>query len=207
VGDCHQLYKQYFEIIRNADYSFQAGDLGFDYAPLNNLDFSRHRAIKGNHDNYLLGNDHPIFCGDFGVENIDNKQIFFMRGAWSIDKKYRTAGIDWWSEEELNYTQLSEAINLYKKIKPEIVITHECPLEIVQYVTNPNFVRGFGFTDPVIKTRTNMALQEMFEYHQPSVHLFGHYHVRKEIVVRGTKFICLDMIRDKISTNCYYDLA
>jgi predicted phosphodiesterase len=40
-------------------------------------------------------------------------------------------------------------------------------------------------------TRTGLALQAMFEIHQPEVWLFGHWHINKVQKIGATNFICL----------------
>jgi hypothetical protein len=42
-----------------------------------------------------------------------------------------------------------------------------------------------------VESRTSLALQEMFEAHQPSAWCFGHFHVKREFLIGETKFRCL----------------
>ncbi len=134
VGDCHGLYNEYLQLVRDSEHSIQVGDLGLHYKFLrdSNINWENHRVLGGNHDNYLHheNNDEyfhyqPFALPDYGMKYVDDKEIFFTRGAWSIDRKYRTEGISWFPEEELSTWQLEEAIRIYKNVKPEIVITHE----------------------------------------------------------------------------------
>lgn len=187
IGDVHQEYKHYLRIIDGATYSLQLGDLGFNYTRLKGLDISRHRAIRGNHDNYRTS--HPIFLGSYGTYTAETKTIFYVGGAWSIDKQYRTPGINWFLDEELSPSSLAEATKLYGELKPSMVVSHDCPLAIVQYVADPQFSAS------PIETRTNKALQAMLDIHCPDLWIFGHYHTRKTIKHKGTTFECLDMVR------------
>jgi len=41
------------------------------------------------------------------------------------------------------------------------------------------------------KTRTGQALQSMWEYHQPEMWFFGHWHETRDLTLNGTKFQCL----------------
>jgi len=57
VGDVHGHYEEYLETIHLANYSFQLGDLGFDYTPLvrsKRWHPDRHKFLPGNHDNYSI---------------------------------------------------------------------------------------------------------------------------------------------------------
>jgi predicted phosphodiesterase len=190
IGDIHgekTIYKMFAE---GADYSIQLGDFdlgGYKWVSGLKLDPKRHVFIGGNHDNYDVIDEAPNCLGDFGVFNVPEiGDIFFVRGAWSIDHKGRRKfpikmggklrPKDLWDEEELTDAQLNEAIRLYEQVKPRVLISHECPLKITPYVTDPVFAHNMGYDQPIIKTRTNQALQTMTEIHRPRIHLFGHYH-------------------------------
>jgi hypothetical protein len=41
-----------------------------------------------------------------------------------------------------------------------------------------------------VESRTSLALQEMFEAHQPSAWYFGHFHINREFLIGETKFRC-----------------
>jgi hypothetical protein len=228
LGDVHQRYELYLPCLENVDYSIQVGDLGMDYTDLNQagIDTTRHRAIGGNHDVYEHDSPnyfkkHPIFLEDFGLHEIPGfPPIFYVRGAWSIDHMWRKKHQGypynkknppiWWVEEELSADQFEVATELYAQTKPEFVITHEGILELVPYVTDPSFAENFGYSsDGPIETRTNKALQAMFDIHQPRHWICGHYHFPWTDTVKGTKFIYLDMFRSNMFwgeyENCYVD--
>lgn len=201
-----------------AEYSIQVGDLGLDYSYLDRLqlDVTRHRAIAGNHDNYGENGclTDPLFLGDYGVHEVDGASIFFVRGAWSIDQEHRKrrqkwpaniGEITWWEDEELSRFQMESAIELFRERTPEIVVSHEAPMGIVDRFTNLSFPRNFGYHEGVIATRTNQGLQAMWESHRPKLWIFGHYHCRWEETIEGTHFICLDMLRGDDNIQSYYD--
>lgn len=214
VGDVHQVYNPYLKLLEGCEHSVQVGDLGFNYGFLEDqLRWGHDVFFPGNHDNYDKDSDNFWQKQDFALGNYghhyisDWKPIFYVRGGYSIDQQHRTHGVDWWPEEQLSYEQLSKAVYQYKINKPDIVLTHECPLEIVKHVTDPDFVRRFGFTESVIQTRTNQALQRMFDIHKPKLWVFGHYHKAWRGVVHGTQFVCLDMLRDRqTNKDSYLDL-
>lgn len=197
IGDVHGKAKDYYKLIREVPYTIQVGDLGFadTYETLRFIDPARDRMIEGNHDDY--DNRCHFRLGEFGVHTVPNfGDIFFVRGAWSIDCKWRIAherkGGDriWWEQEELSIQELNEAIRLYKEVKPDFVISHDCPHSINLEISDPQFVKGCGYEWPV-PTRTSLALQTMFEAHQPQYWIFGHYHKSWVGHRDGTEFRCL----------------
>ena len=186
--------RNYLELIQPARHSVQVGDLAIDYSPLVEVDHESHRAIAGNHDN--LANTSPQFLGDFGVHSFPLEsgvfQFFYLRGARSLDIKSREEGVNWWPNEELSEKESALAIELYRKTHPSIVITHDCPTQLVSQVATTKV--------DVEPSRTNRTLQACLDHHQPELWMFGHYH-RNWVIDHecGTKFVCLGELG-------YYDL-
>ncbi len=110
--------------------------------------------------------------------------IFTVRGAFSIDRIYRVAGIDWFENEELTYQEGLECFDEYVQIKPEIVISHDCPESIRQTF--------FGIFE---KSNTSNLLQAMFREHRPKLWIFGHHHKHRDSNIFGTRFICLEELK------------
>ena len=69
-------------------------------------------------------------------------------------------------------------------MKPEIVISHDCPASVV-----PEFMTNDWKLE---KSFTGLVLNTMFEIHQPKTWIFGHHHNSKTVTKNGTEFICLD---------------
>jgi hypothetical protein len=196
IGDVHGKLGQYVELAEDAHYSIQVGDLSVgDYKYLNEkkLDPERHKVLAGNHDNYREDASGKFcvqtahFLGDFGVYNVPNfGSIFYVRGGDSIDKARRVWNKDWWDKEQLSYGQLKEAIDLYKKVKPMYVVTHECPAELLPDMATIKYKE----MSPSV---TAQALQQMFEYEgcRPAHWIFGHHHQNKTVSRKGTLFRCL----------------
>lgn len=108
--------------------------------------------IDGNHENHPVINSFPVenrwggnvhVCHKYNDRHIyhlmrgevftfDNRTAFVMGGATSIDKKYRTEYISWWSEETPNVSQWTHAennLNLYHN-EVDFILTHTCPTAI-----------------------------------------------------------------------------
>lgn len=192
VGDVHGKSKSYKKLISKAEYSLQLGDMGFDYDFFEDVDSEHHKFFGGNHDNYDRIDFIPNNLGNFGVWDVpDFGPVFWVRGGWSIDRPQRTPGFDWFFQEELDPESIDKAYELYCEIKPKIIVTHECPFSIVEYVGDPRFTKSWGYDQNSIPTRTNMLLERMTEFHQPLLHVFGHFHCNFDKIINKTRYVCL----------------
>ena len=72
---------------------------------------------------------------------------------------------------------------MYEEKKPVVMVTHDCPLRVAPFIKGSNH-----YNDSSI---TQQALQAMWELHQPKLHIFGHHHVSFDMVMNGTRFVCL----------------
>ena len=187
IGDVHGKYKEYHEIIREVDrcpYTLQLGDFGFKYESLKNVDSTRHLILPGNHDNYNDCYNYSHFLGDYGYTSLNRVEFFYYRGAYSIDRGDRTVGINWWENEQVSIDQFMKARELYRIVKPRIVISHDCPDSISYQLLKPHQRK--------YENLTGWALQELLNIHQPNLWIFGHYHNARTIQYGNTKFVCLD---------------
>ena len=187
LGDVHGKYRHLHEIIREKDrheYIIQIGDLGFDYATLDNVDPYKFKIVSGNHDNMDKIIHIPHYLGDYGYTTVNGVSFFFYRGAYSIDRQYRTVGIDWWEDEQLSIDQFMKARELYRQIKPDIFLAHDCPDFMVPQYIGPYAKR--------YENITGWALGELYKIHEPKLFIHGHYHVSKTTQYGDTKFVCLN---------------
>ncbi|MDD5151924.1 MAG: metallophosphoesterase [Flavobacterium sp.] len=181
IGDVHGKTITYESLINNAKgCSIQVGDFGFKGEHkwhLNNVNHKYHQILFGNHDHHpFINEEHSL--GKFGY--IEDKGIFFVSGAFSIDQKYRIEDLDWFRNEELNYQESISCIELYEKVKPNIIVSHDCPYDIRKYF--------FGYDD---RNPTCSLLQLLLNYHKPKFWVFGHHHKSKDEIIDGTRFVCL----------------
>jgi hypothetical protein len=190
IGDIHGKFGPYKKIINACEESIQVGDLGIGFTdrwgrPCENpphyaMVRSNHRFIRGNHDNPASCKNHSQWIPD-GAFLYDDRMML-VGGAYSIDKAYRTEGLDWWPDEELDYPTLSNIIMSYEIRRPEIMVTHEAPDSVARQLFN--VTEGYP-------SRTRQAFAVMFEIHPPLVWVFGHWHEHRDVVINGTRFICL----------------
>ena len=190
VGDVHGKGDLYKKVIEKSKHSLQVGDMGFDYDFLSDVDHSRHVFFGANHDNYYsdseFGNEHRFpflpknHLGDWGTweipesspsDDLPNK-LFYTRGAWSIDQDHRQLGYDWFPEEELNHSEMENAVQDFVIQRPFFMASHSAPLSVVEYFS----AAGMLPSGRVIKTRTNQGLEAMLWSHRPKLWVFGHYH-------------------------------
>jgi len=184
IGDVHGHKQRYLQLCRKATHTIQLGDHGFSYDHLTGLSPSQHKILGGNHDNYDEITNWPHYLGNYGVHHVPKIGcIFFIRGGSSLDRQFRTEGIDWWPDEEMLTRRCLEALSLYESSRPSFVVSHECPL---------NIIPSLNLSGRAIKTRTNQLLGQMFSIHQPKMWVFAHYHTSLRLYVNGTEFVCLD---------------
>ncbi|MCF8299083.1 MAG: hypothetical protein K9J13_16160 [Saprospiraceae bacterium] len=125
---------------------------------------------------------------DFGTWNIPDtdRSLFYVRGAYSVDMLWRIAqGANWSVREQLGPHECEEAIDVYTQVRPEIMVSHSCPLKVLGKLDLP-------FTGAPIPTMTTRMLDFMHKEHQPKLWVFAHFHQYFDQVIDGTRFICLN---------------
>ena len=178
IGDVHAKYSSYLNIIKDCEYSLQLGDMGFDYSQISKRDTSRHKFILGNHEVQRNLIEDKGCLKNFGLETIGDFTFFYVAGSFSIDwqlrmTEYLKGGQQTWNEdEELSQFTLREAVRTYAQCQPEIVISHDCPLSIARKMSGKEVLRNFGYVAENFMTRTQLALEFMFQTHQPKFWFF-----------------------------------
>lgn len=125
-------------------------------------------------------------------------------GAVSVDKDWRTEGVDWWPEEELTDADLAHAL---RPGPVDIVIAHDAPKGVN--------IPGIG---PDTKQRPNESpwphhvlvqaeahrakMRQIWDAHHPTWWFHGHYHRHyEEFFGEHGKVVGLDMNGTKMLTN------
>lgn len=192
IGDIHGDYEVYSDWLDVFDLrpSIQVGDFGFGF----NKDIPdswapQHKFLRGNHDDPSLCRLHPNYLGEFGVTL---EGIFYVSGAASIDCINRIVNDlfhqddpSYWSDEEIPEAAFEPIVKLYEKIKPKVVVSHDCPSEI------RDILPAIKNSSPCRNRTSDGLLSAMFKVHAPDLWVFGHYHKSFDQVIKGTRFICL----------------
>ena len=195
IGDSHGQFRRLAEIIKRHRFHndvVSVGDVGIGFGE-KQQDFPENFFfIHGNHDNPdICAERYPAnYLGRF--KYAPRSKIFFLSGAWSIDRQWRTEGIDWWPTEELTMTECNAALELYDRVKPRYVVTHDGPSCAIQTLVNPACNEG-----NIIPTRTGQLLDGMLSLHKPALWIFGHHHISLDTVIDGTRFVCLAELEEK----------
>lgn len=206
IGDVHGHTKTYQKWLQNnldkSSRSIQIGDMGLGFAgvglpaPGQSSLESHHKFFRGNHDNPEKCRAHQNYLGDYGY--LDGDKLFWVAGAFSIDRANRIEGRTWWKDEELSYNELEKAIDVYVQAKPRFVLSHEAPAKAGNVLLADLLGPYFLAKGECVNSRTAQALEAMLILHQPEKWIFGHYHVDKKFTVPGfdTDFICIGGMMD-----------
>lgn len=204
IGDAHGKFDQYYNIVKNKEYSIQLGDFGFtkEWAKLGyyRLPSDSHKIIGGNHDCYTTAPHSPHYLGDFGEVVLGGITAFFIRGGLSIDRVYRIGEElsggpkTWWSQEELSFSQMIECLALYEQVKPDIVLSHVPAAQFTHTILGNNsdavlqrfkFHRGFRESHQLLG-------DELIKIHKPKIWASGHLHSSFQGVVNGVYLLALN---------------
>lgn len=200
IGDIHGMawdYKLYSigdfngPTIQVGDFGIGMGQSDYWHESINDFHSSgKHRFIRGNHDNPHICKKMTGWIPDGTVEN----DVMFIGGAWSIDNPKappgwyrRSEGYDWWPEEECSDEEFERMFDIYKTVRPRVMITHDCPASISYLM-----FWGHGLvTGDVYENRTSKWFDKFFSAHQPNEWYFGHWHHTLAYQSGKTRFQCI----------------
>lgn len=191
VSDIHGKVTEYKRVIKDSEYSLQLGDFGIGYPGIECEDLGpNHKFFHGNHDCPVKCIEHPNGLERYGIWN----GIFYVAGAWTPPHLYnRWPYKNWWPDEQLCELEMSHCRKMYSNIKPDIVVTHDCPTFIKDEYLAPKL--GIN----CYETATDLFLEELFHDHQPKLWIFGHWHFNLDVYEGNTRFICMEECK-------YYDV-
>ncbi len=116
----------------------------------------------------------------------DGRTILFMGGAHSIDKPFRTPGLDWFPDETIKESD----INFLPDFNIDIVISHTCPKIFVLPVNNASF-ENHGFD--LSKDISQEILTHVYEKYKPKKWFFGHWHLKYSGVFDNCEWYALNI--------------
>ena len=137
IGDVHGRIADYQKLAAGAGESIQIGDMGLGFRGVSLPPSPTHKFFRGNHDSPEACRAHPNYMGDGGYDAALG--LFWLSGADSIDKHLRREGVSWWQGEELSLGEFQEALDLYERVKPRVVLSHDGPQAFIG--------AGFGIKD------------------------------------------------------------
>ena len=115
----------------------------------------------------------------------DGRNILFMGGAESIDKNFRTLGVDWFPEETIKDRDL----NNLPDNRVDILISHTNSRE---YINTLSEGRTLYHDDC-----SQDAISYIINKYKPSLHFFSHWHMFKQGKLNNTYWTCLNQINDQ----------
>ena len=198
-GDVHGKTKEFSRIVEKHpdDYIVQIGDFGFkdSHEWVLSKRQSNIKVLLGNHDDYAyLNREHSL--GNWGTRHLGPDSFFCVRGGLSIDKKWRTAGLDWWCNEELSPLEMIRCLADYKAASPSLMISHEAPIVAMKALYGAKYEAGNKFIEEnygvKVPSETANLLEHCWQAHRPKVWVTGHHHQSFRKNIGGCEFIMLD---------------
>ena len=154
--------------------------------------------VDGNHENFEQLNSYAVDIWNGGkvhfvesnmihlmrgqVFDIDGTKFFTFGGAYSIDKYYRSEGLDWFPEEIPSREEYEEGWENLEKadFQVDYILTHTGPREVVAAM-------GYGeLSDGEVELR--QYLQRVADNTDFEAWYFGHFHEDTEV---EDTFFCL----------------
>ena len=146
--------------------------------------------LDGNHENFDWINSMKVFEWHGGkvhkdesiihlmrgqVYDIEDKKIFVMGGADSVDKANRTEGISWWKEEIPNFSEINEAIDnlIANENSVDYILTHTCPEELITKMFNLTPWPEFNNVERILQNLLGLKINFKRWF-------FGHWHEDKD---------------------------
>lgn len=194
IGDVHGKFNEYEKLIRENNNTIQVGDMGVGFRkwphgewhanpPHEKMVASNSLFIPGNHDNPHVCRRHSQCIQAGHVMQLDGRTAMFVGGGLSIDKDYRIEDYSWWPEEQLSQADMNRVADIYEKIRPEMMVTHESPATATERIPHSHHYYDHS--------RTSQFLQSLWNLHKPKIWIHGHHHISVDHVIEGTRFICL----------------
>ena len=228
LGDLHDNFNLINQYLKRFDikdaYIIQVGDFGVGFTTFikekRTLEFVNNElikrnvflyAIRGNHDYKPYFDNDPFgftnikLIKDYTVLNLEGKNILFIGGAVSIDRRMRktknqmigkydikNGNESWWPDEIFSW----EDDKLVDLRDINIVVTHNAPDYCVPDNSNGfgSFVNQFIALDPALKLdllnerrEITMAFQTIKMNNDITNHYYGHFHRSDVTTIDGVQ--------------------
>lgn len=196
-GDWHMNTKYatsaiYWARKQDADVIVHTGDFGYNFTDgfLNALEQEAARDhiivmfVDGNHENFDWLLAQPL--DEDGVRRLrehiwhlprgfrwewSGVKFLALGGAHSVDRPWRTPGVEWWHQEWISYSEMENAA---ASGLADVMITHDCP----SGVDIPDLPKGVFPEEEIHQANLHRSiLATVVNAVQPSYLFHGHYHV------------------------------
>lgn len=157
--------------------------------------------IRGNHDNpSFFDGTHDysniFFIPDYTILELNEKRIFCLGGAISIDRKKNVKDIDWFEDEGI-VIKKDELKNI---IDIDIMITHTSPTNTPPLAFN-QIVDVFAENDPTLKEELAIERHLLRQFYDkikkqnPKLkeYYYGHFHYDSVFYEEDIKFIMVSI--------------
>lgn len=216
VGDIHGSLNQgkaavRYAKVKNTKTIIQVGDFGLypnhvRYLEELNKFLERENItlyfIDGNHEDFNFLETFPVIENGTRLitDNIihlprglvfkwNDKHVMAMGGAYSVDQKHRTPGLDWFIEETITEDQINKAIENAGSTKIDLLVTHDSPASCYNEITDVpmnqiNGIRLYGIDQIEQAHENRLMLDKLYHAVKPKIVIHGHYH--SDFIGRGT---------------------
>ncbi len=210
AGDWHGNTKYAIRAVEhakknNAYMIWHVGDFGFNFEnsfmqPLNaalKANYMQLIFAQGNHDNpYILtaGSNNKIGLVELKSNifhaprnwryKLNSTSFLFLGGAVSVDRTWRTPGVDWWHEEVINIAEAEQAMS---DGYADIMVCHDVPdgVDIRAIQNNP-----MGWPAHALREAQahREVLRAVVDEVKPKMLFAGHYHTRESHILKGKDY-------------------
>jgi len=233
IGDVHGQHRELADVLRQIQTDFgitagiQVGDFGFYkdiMAQIVRFPVPLH-VIDGNHEDHawlrralLTGAANAwqkeanlIYQPRPSVARLGASKIGFMGGALHVDRPQKHNLLSRFPNYILRRHR-EQAVALFNREKPELIVTHSCPAGIgigvrgspdLEHAVAEHVVKA-GFDPGPQDDCGEVELGQLWRdlRYRPRGWVFGHFHCTHEAVVEGTRFVCvgddLDTLRQML---------
>lgn len=162
--------------------------------------------IRGNHDNPAIFKDKTIrrklqssdgrfkVIDDYTQVTVEDNEgvqtsVLCIGGGTSIDRAYRTQGITYWKDEEVEYEQYRSLRN------PDVLCTHTIMRYAIPLKDEATFSRMIN-RDPKLMTdlvEEDKTMKKIYDYYKPRAWVHGHFHFSHDTTFEETHIRGLDV--------------
>lgn len=107
-----------------------------------------------------------------------------LGGAYSVDKEWRSPGLEWWPQEEITFPDVKRA---QAKGRAKVMFTHDVPMGV-----NIPGIHAEGKDTFPASRENRYRLRGVFDVVQPEVLVHGHYHIGYNARLEGCHIVGLN---------------